>query len=175
MLKLHARQLDDARTHFSAAVSLFTLVHNEPYRLAALYNAANVERECGNAAAAADLYVRARDLATTLGHRDVTLGAEAGAGLAAMRQGRTAAARLAADTLRTEMIVEGDRWFQGREMVEALLIRTAIEDGDGEDAILRYRDALAVAERHDPYGGAWLAAELQDLAALSSTNLSLQR
>lgn len=175
VLRLHQRQFADARDHFASAVELFARVHNEPQRLAALYNAANVERECGNLSAAGDLYARTRDLAKTLGSRDVALGAEAGAGLAALRDGRTAAARLAADTLRTEMVVEGDRWFQGREMIEALLVRVTFEEGDHAGAVAQYHGALALAQRHDRYRAAWIISELQDVLSYQSTILALHR
>jgi len=166
VLQLHAGELDSAREQFSIAITLFTLVHNESCRLAALYNAAAVERESGNAAAAFDLFTRTRDLAKKLGHRDVALGAEAGAGLAALRQGRTGAAQLAADTLRVEIATEGDRWFQGRDMVEALLVRCALESGETAAATTEFRRAVGLAEARDPYGAAWFVAEVvSDLVA----------
>ena len=80
VLRLHAGKFADAREHLSSAIALFTMVNNEPQRLFSLYNAATVESEAGNAGAAADLYARTRDLAKVLGHRDVALGASAGAG-----------------------------------------------------------------------------------------------
>ncbi|HEX4683766.1 MAG TPA: diguanylate cyclase [Gemmatimonadaceae bacterium] len=171
VLQLHAGAYAEARQQFASAVELFTLVRNEAHRLAALYNAATVERECGNADAAAALYGRARDLATRLGHRDVALGAEAGAGLAALCRGRAAAADVAAESLRRQMESEGDRWFQGREMIDALLIRTALESGEPAEATSRFRRALSLAERHDQYCAAWLVAEVvTELAAHGYTD-----
>jgi diguanylate cyclase (GGDEF)-like protein/putative nucleotidyltransferase with HDIG domain len=160
VLRLHTGSFNEAREQLASAVRLFTLVHNEAHRLAALYNAATVERECGNASAAADLYGKARDLAKTLGHRDVALGAAAGAGLAAIRLARNDVARLEAAALRGEIAGERDRWFQGREMVEALLVRDLVDAGRISDAAERFWNALAIAERHDQYGAAWFVAEV---------------
>ena len=160
VLRLHSGQLGEAREQLAAAVSLFAVVHNEPNRLVALYNAASVEREIGNASAAAELYRRTRDLATSLGHRDVALGAAAGEGLSALRLGQRDRATAQAEWLRVEMAVEGDRWFQGREMIDALAVRIAIESGCFDAAEATFWRALGLAERHDQYGAAWFVAEV---------------
>jgi tetratricopeptide (TPR) repeat protein len=160
VLRLHSGQFAQARQELASAVAAFTLVHNEPNRLAALYNSATVESEAGNAAAAADLYAKARDLAVTLGHRDVSLGAAAGAGLAAIRLGRVDSAIHAAQELDALMVDEGARWFQGREMVEALRVRAALETRDVGTAEKRFWAALGNAEKHDQYGAAWFVAEV---------------
>jgi tetratricopeptide (TPR) repeat protein len=168
--RLHAGRFTDARDQLASAIGLFTLVKNDPHRLASLYNAASVEREFGNANGAAELYARARDLARQLGHRDVALGAAAGAGLAALRLGRLDDALAAANELRQELAAEGDRWFQGREMAEALMVRAALESRDDAGAAQQFRIAVARAEAHDHYGAAWLVAEVvTDLVSVGCT------
>lgn len=160
VLRLHSGQFAEAREQLASAVSLFTLVHNEPNRLAALYNAATVEREFGNASGAATLYAQARELATALGHRDVALGAAAGAGLAAIRLGQLDRALEASRMLAAEMAGEGDRWFQGREMIESLAVRAELERGNVSGAEHSFWHALSLAESHDQYGAAWFVAEV---------------
>src|SRR5204862_524939 len=81
--------------------------------------------------------------------------ASAGGALAAIRLGRIDSALAVADALRIDMANEGDRWFQGREMVEALAVRAALETNDGRAAESGFRAALARAEPHDQYGAAW--------------------
>jgi hypothetical protein len=58
------------------------------------------------------------------------------------------------------MMDEGTRWFQGREMVEALAVRAALETRDVGVAATRFWTALSNAEKHDQYGAAWLVAEV---------------
>jgi hypothetical protein len=45
-------------------------------------------------------------------------------------------------------------------MVEALLIRAALETGSPTDACARFSSARTLAEHHDQYGAAWLVAEV---------------
>jgi hypothetical protein len=45
-------------------------------------------------------------------------------------------------------------------MVEALLVRAALDARDMETAERRFWHALAIAEKHDQYGAAWFVAEV---------------
>ena len=58
------------------------------------------------------------------------------------------------------MAGEGDRWFQGREMIESLTIRAELERGNVSAAEHTFWHALSLAETHDQYGAAWLVAEV---------------
>jgi hypothetical protein len=49
-------------------------------------------------------------------------------------------------------------WFQGRELVEALVVRVAALTGDVDGAAERLKGALTLAEASDVYTAAWLAA-----------------
>jgi tetratricopeptide (TPR) repeat protein len=161
---------EEAHRAYEDALRLFTMVRNEAHRLASLYNMASLAREQGDSERALALYEESAQLARHIGQPDVEVGARAGAGLCAMDLSRIDAARAAARSVGEMLAGPGSWWFQGRELAEALCIlealaRDAVDEADG-----RFRRALEAAEQHEPYGAAWLVAEVGP--ALASTGVT---
>ena len=168
VLLLKTGRFVEARQRFEETLRLYTSVNDTSHRLFALYNIAHLARELGDAAGATELYGACVSLAERLGQPDVHVGALAGVGLAALTLGQFAAANSQL-TAATELLSGRDmRWFQGRELLEALEIRLLAGRGDVEAATSRLDDVLADAQRHDQYAAVWLMAECAD--ALRSTD-----
>jgi diguanylate cyclase (GGDEF)-like protein/putative nucleotidyltransferase with HDIG domain len=148
-----------ARSSLDEALHLFTTVRNEPHRLSTLYNLAHLARESGDPEAALSLYEATATLARTLGQPDCEIGALAGAGLVALALDRRAVAERGERNASLLVQNKSDWWFQGRELLEALSVRMAILAGGVATAERQFVTALALAERHDVYGAAWLVAE----------------
>jgi tetratricopeptide (TPR) repeat protein len=163
----HAR----ARDLFSEALRLFAAVKNSELQLYALYNLAHLERVQGMFESAAGLYDVAVSLANRVGQLDVELGAIGGAGFCRFADGATAAARDALEVIETRMTGRDD-WFQGRELIEALRLAIALEDGELERAGRIFEVSVSAAEDADLYGAAWLASTLGP--ALSNRGLPIQ-
>jgi diguanylate cyclase (GGDEF)-like protein/putative nucleotidyltransferase with HDIG domain len=160
VLKMKVGQLDDADGCFSEAMERFALLNNEPHRLAALYNQANLARDRDDHDRAVRLYGDAAVVATSMNHLDVELGARAGQGLAFLALGRVADARACLQSCTMRVRDRGTWWFQGRELLEALAIRVHLQLRDVSAARLRFTEGLALAEDSDTYGAAWLVAEV---------------
>jgi hypothetical protein len=98
-------------------------------------------------------------VAEQLGADELAVGAHAGAGLTALRQQDVAVART--ELAMAQRILGGreDWWFQGRERLEALIIRLAMLDGLKMIAHTRFYTALEKLEPSDVYGAAWLLAD----------------
>jgi tetratricopeptide (TPR) repeat protein len=154
---LSGARFDDAAERLEEALRLFTTVKNEHHRLGTLYNLATVALDRGDPANARDLYQSAVDLARTIGHPDLEVGALGGLGLSAFALGDRASAQLALDNAMRLIGERQEWWFQGRELVESLAVRLA--DGDGAERLARFERAHTLAEQHSPYGAACLAAE----------------
>ncbi|HWJ24279.1 MAG TPA: diguanylate cyclase, partial [Gemmatimonadaceae bacterium] len=154
---LSGGRFDDAAERLEEALRLFTTVKNEHHRLGSLYNLAHVALDRGDPANARDLYQSAVELARTIGHPDVEVGALGGFGLTSLSLGDRASAQQSLDNAMRLIGEREDWWFQGRELVEALAVR--LTDSDGATRLARFERAHALAERHAPYGAAWLAAE----------------
>lgn len=148
-----------ARARIREAHELFGRVKNEAHRLAAVYNLAHLAHDEGKLDDARRLYGDAAEQGRALGIAEVEVGATAGAGLAALRAGAVDAARYHADAATRGAAALGADWFQGRELLEALVISLAAAKGDVDEAYGRFTRALGVAEAHDAYGAAWLVAE----------------
>jgi tetratricopeptide (TPR) repeat protein/GGDEF domain-containing protein len=146
-----------AKELFEEALDLFAKVKHSEYQLIALLNLAHVERELGAWRSAIELYETAIPLAQRIGQADIEIGGIAGAGLCALEMGRFDATRAAVAELVSRL---GDRtdWFQGRELVEALLIRVDAADGRDVQALTRFATAVSLAEAADVYSAAWLVA-----------------
>jgi tetratricopeptide (TPR) repeat protein len=158
---------DEAHHCYEDARRLFTMVRNEAHRLAALYNQASLARDRGDPEAALTLYEESAQLARQIGQRDVEIGARAGAGLAALALTRPEAVAEAARAVTQLLPGPGGWWFQGREIAEALCILEALSRGATAEAQARFRNALAAAEQHEPYGAAWLVAEVAPALTLA--------
>ncbi len=157
VLLLKTGRFDEAQERFEESRQLFAAIANEPYRLAALYNLANVARERGDPAGALELYAAVMALAEALNHVDVHAGALAGAGLAELDLGAVPSARVYQDRVRPLITGRTDGWFEGRELCEALDVRLAPHDGAGAVEVLFV--ALERAEHHNQYAAIWLGAE----------------
>ena len=158
VLMLKTGQYDAARNRFNDALELFTTTGQEPHRLAAMYNLAHVARAMGDSAGALTHYGACAVLAGAISQRDVHVGALAGAGLCELDLHHHERAAGHLDEARG-CLDEGDqRWFQGRELFEALRIRLAACQDDATPLALLL-DALQRAEQHDQYAALWLGAE----------------
>lgn len=155
------RRLADA--HSSAAAR-----RNEPLRLTALYNLAHFALETNDDGGAHELFATARQLAQQLQQTDILVGATAGAGLAELRLGNVAAAKLLLAEVRDGVVSRGDAWFQGREFVDALIIRLQLLDAP-RAVPATLDEALTRIEPHDPFAAIWLAAECVDGAQRQPT------
>ncbi len=145
---------------FSEAMERFALLKNEPHRLAALYNQANLAREKLEHERAARLYGDAAVVAAGMNQLDVEVGARAGQGLAFLAMEREDEGRACWQSCAVRLRDQPDWWFQGREMLEALAVRLAVRKGDAAQAASRFADGLALAERSDQYGIAWFVADV---------------
>ena len=175
VLQLKVGDHDDARTEFGIALSLFDAARSEPLRLAALYNLAHLAREQRDVAAAADLYGMAAALAQGLGRDDVFAGACAGQGMAALASGDRESATRARRQAAAALGGRQEWWFQGRELLEALVVRLALDGGDARGAARAFAGSHAAAERHDAYAAAWLAAECGPALRLGGDHPAMAR
>ncbi|HKG93331.1 MAG TPA: diguanylate cyclase [Gemmatimonadaceae bacterium] len=156
---MRAGRYEQARERFESALRLFTTVRNNLHRLVAMYNTAHLMREHGETEAALERLESCAALARDVGQMDIEIGARAGAGLAALALGRCDQAKRALRDVNALIETRADWWFQGKEQVGALGVLTALASGDVGGAVRRFTDALAEAERHEPYSAAWLVAE----------------
>jgi tetratricopeptide (TPR) repeat protein len=160
VLSLRRGNHDEAAEQFRQAEKQFTRVHNEPRRLAAIYNQANLERDRGDSGVALGLYDAAAVLADELGLRHVRIGAVAGAGLAALSLGRRDHARRLHEALLVALVEMGDRYFQGSEIVHAFLVHYAFYSHEGTGPVAkRATRAMHELSSHDPYAQLWLVTE----------------
>jgi tetratricopeptide (TPR) repeat protein len=153
---------DRARELYGEAMALFAAVKNSELQLYALYNLANVERDTGNYDSGAELYDATSSLAQRIGQSEVEIGAMAGEGLCLLALGRLDAVRIHSAEIEQRMsTIPG--WFQGREMVDAFRVRTAVAEGRIADAMEAFESARRQAEEFDLYSVAWLTAAVADL------------
>jgi diguanylate cyclase (GGDEF)-like protein/putative nucleotidyltransferase with HDIG domain len=148
-----------AHQAFQEALRLYTTLRNNTSRLAALYNLANLEAERGDTDASGSLYRETAALAEQLGADDIAVGAHAGIGLAALRLHDITGARGALAAAQRTLGEREDWWFQGRERLESLFIRLAINDGGRTLALTRFRSAVERLEALDIYSAAWLVGD----------------
>jgi len=157
VLLMKTGRYERAAACFDEALRHFTTIDNEPLRLAAIYNQANLSRERGDTVAAVPLYERAAAMAASLGQLDVHAGALCGLGLMQLDLG----ARAAAEARRVEvgeLLASRDGWwFQGAEVHAALQVRLTA-DRDPERALALLADAVERAAAIDGYAAAWLLA-----------------
>jgi tetratricopeptide (TPR) repeat protein len=159
VLELRRGDYDSAHDAFHEALRLYTTLRNNTSRVGALYNLAMLETERGDLEAAGSLYRETASVAEQVGVDELTIGAHAGAGLTALWQQDVAAARSALATAQRIFGARDDWWFQGRERLEALVIRLAMLDGATTIAHAHFRTALEKLEPTDVYAAAWLLAD----------------
>jgi tetratricopeptide (TPR) repeat protein len=158
---LELRRGDFAAAHHACkdALRLYTTLRNNANRLAALYNLAHIERERGDVVAALAIYRETAALAAQVGAAEIVVGAHAGAGLTALRLNQREAAHgslLAAEAMLAARI---DWWFQGRELLESLIVRLAVQGGEHTRAAERFHRAVERLEPMDLYSAAWMVAD----------------
>jgi tetratricopeptide (TPR) repeat protein len=159
VLYLRRGQRELASERFDDALARFTESSNEAHRLATLYNMAHLARESEDWRTASALYDQVMAVASRIGQPDVELGARAGQALASLAVGSRSFAEDAMRWIRANVEPRPEWWFQGRDMVDSLRVRLAAERGDDAHAMRLLREAVAIAERHDPYVAAYLVAE----------------
>ena len=148
---------DRARDLLGEALALVAAVKNSEIQLYALYNMANVEWENRAWEAGAELYEATASLAQRIGADDVEIGAVAAAGLCSVEGGKLDKAREAYAEIEERVHRRSD-WFQGREFAEALAVVLLVADGQTDEALTRYENAMAFAASSDLYTAAWLTA-----------------
>jgi tetratricopeptide (TPR) repeat protein len=156
---LRAGDYDAAHGALHDALRLNTTLRNNANRLAALYNIAYLASERGDIVEAIRLYKETAALATRLETDDIAVGAHAGAGLAALRLTETAEAYAALDAAEAQLGARHDWWFQGRELLESLVIRLHAQAGQHQQALERFRAAVERLEAIDIYAATWLVAD----------------
>jgi tetratricopeptide (TPR) repeat protein len=159
VIELRGGSFAAAHTAFHEALRLYTTLRNNTNRLVALYNLANLERERGDAVAAGALYRETSTLAEQLDAKDIAMGAQAGAGWAALRLHDVTIARTSLAAAQRMLGSRDDWWFQGRELLESLTIRLATRGGDIDAAHERFRTAVEQLEPRDVYAAAWMVAD----------------
>jgi tetratricopeptide (TPR) repeat protein len=159
VLFMWSGRFDEARDRFEEARRLFIKLKNELHRVGTVYNMGHLARESGDPTRALELYEEAASSARRLGQLDMEIGALSGAGLAGLDLGRRDYAYTAARNAETMIGERFDWWFQGRELVEALSVRVALELGRKDEAEQRFRTAIAHTEPRDARSAAWLAVE----------------
>ena len=159
VLELRGGNFLAAQEACTDALRLYTTLRNNASRLIALYNLANLELERGDTAAAIALYREASALAEQLGSADIAIGAQAGAGIAALRFQDVAEARAALTSAVQRLGDREDWWFQGRELFESLVIRLAAHDGALAEARARFYRGVERLEPMDVYAAAWMVAD----------------
>ncbi len=158
VLLMKTGDFDESRRRLTDAHTSAAARRNEPLRLTAIYNLAHLALELTDEGGALELYATARQFARQLQQSDVLLGATAGAGIAELRLGNVAAARLLLADCQQQLTSFGDAWFQGRELYEALALRIFLQESPRQ-VVSVLDGALARLESHDPYAAIWLAAE----------------
>lgn len=168
---------DAARQRFSDALRDFESIKHDRYRLAALYNLAHLARMENDAAAALELYDTCAVLAAHIGHHDVEVGALAGAGLAELDLRSIRAAEQLAQRVESMMNGMANRfaWFQGRELVEALLLRLETKRTSVASIRGKLLTTLARIESQDAYAALWLAAECSHLLLANTADVAAAR
>ena len=159
VMGMKAGRFDVAAARFAEALRIFTQIHSAPLRLATLYNMAHLSRETNELVRAAERYAEAVATARSIGYSDVEIGATAGAGLVAVAAGDVDGARAQSEAVEQLVRGRGDAWFQGRELVEALRVHSALLEGHTVEAASVFEASVELAERHDVYGASWLVAE----------------
>ena len=171
---LHVRrgQANLADDAFREALKLFTQMNSEPLRLATLYNLAHLDRERGRHTQAIALYDDVIAIAARTGQPDVELGARAGMALAFLAIGRVSDSRAAAETIEKQLEKTTEWWIQGREIVDALRVRLALQRDELAQAQTIFRDGVTIAAKHDPYAAAWFVAECAPELQLPAEDLT---
>ena len=156
---LRAGDYEAAHDALHDALRLNTTLRNNGNRLTVLYNIAWLAFERGDFAEAVRLYKETAAMAAQLETDDIAIGAYAGTGLAELRLSETGNARTALDLAEAHLGARHDWWFQGREMLESLVVRLHAHEGRYPEALARFRAAVERLEAMDIYAATWLVAD----------------
>jgi diguanylate cyclase (GGDEF)-like protein/putative nucleotidyltransferase with HDIG domain len=159
VISLRSGEFDAAHDALHNALRLYTTLRNNANRLAVLYNIANLEAERGDAVEASRIYRETAALADRLDADDIAVGAQAGIGLAALRLNDVPGALVALTAAEQRFAGRSDWWFQGRELLESLVVRLYAESARHPEAIARFRLAVEQLEALNVYAAAWLVAD----------------
>ena len=171
VIAIRSGEFDAARESLHDALRLYTTLRNNANRLAVLYNIANLEHERGDATEASRLYRETAALADQLGAEDIAVGAQAGMGLAALRLNDVPGALVALSGAEQRFAGRADWWFQGRELLESLVVRLHAEAGRFGEALPRFRQAVEQLEASSVYAAAWLVADCAATVAEHDTGV----
>jgi diguanylate cyclase (GGDEF)-like protein len=158
VLYLRRGRTELASERFEEALQTFQSTHG-PYRLFTLVNLAHLARENGQWDKATELYNEVIALAVHTGQPDVELGARAGSALTELALDRMATASDQARAISARLEGRPGWWFQGREIVEALRIRTAAARKDYAEAVQLLKDNVHELQSRDLYAAGWLLGE----------------
>jgi tetratricopeptide (TPR) repeat protein len=154
--------VERARELYGEALAMFAAVKNSELQLYALYNLANLERETGHPESSAELYEATASLAQRIGQSYVEIGAMAGEGLCLLELGKLDAVRVHSAEIEQRMEnMQG--WFQGRELIAGLRVKTAMAEGRIAEAMALFQKSVSEAQEYDIYSVAWLTAECAEL------------
>jgi diguanylate cyclase (GGDEF)-like protein/putative nucleotidyltransferase with HDIG domain len=156
---LRSGDFEMAHEALHEALRMYITLRNNTNRLAVLYNIANLENERGDALEAARLYRETSLLADQLGQDDIAVGAQAGIGLAALRLNDIPGALVALTAAEHRFAERADWWFQGRELLESLVIRLYAESARFDEALPRFWVAVEQLEKFNVYAAAWLVSD----------------
>ncbi|MDB4878753.1 MAG: diguanylate cyclase [Gemmatimonadetes bacterium] len=159
VLWLRSGEYEMAHDALHDALRLYMTLRNNANRMVVLYNIANLENERGDAAEAQRIYRETSALADQLDTPDIAIGAWAGTGLAALRLNDVPGAFVALTAAEQRFAGRTDWWFQGRELLESLVVRLAVEGGREAEAVERFRTAVSQLEGVNVYAAAWLVAD----------------
>ena len=157
VLLLETGQFNAAVQPLDAALAAFTKSGDQRLQMLTRFNQAHVARESGDHPRAIAIYNDVITVASAMQMLDVELGALAGRGLSALARNDLKAAQADAAAIDRKLADRPNWAFQGRELVEALVVRIAIVSKEVEKAIVRLTDALPM--QRDASAVTWLLAD----------------
>jgi hypothetical protein len=162
---LHIRVGDiaAAREYLEEAKRLYASVRDQPRRTIAQFTDGQLLREGGELPAAASTFEQVVIEARELGRPWLEAAALAAAALVRLHLRHAGAEGYAERANEIVAQFADDRWFAGREFLDALNIRLALSGGHAGLAIETFNGAAEALERRDVYAACWLAAETAPL------------
>jgi diguanylate cyclase (GGDEF)-like protein/putative nucleotidyltransferase with HDIG domain len=163
--ELHIRVGDiaAAREYLEEAKRLYASVRDQPRRTIAQFTDGQLLREGGELPAAASTFEQVVIEARELGRPWLEAAALAAAALVRLHLRHAGAEGYAERANEIVAQFADDRWFAGREFLDALNIRLALSGGHAGLAIETFNGAAEALERRDVYAACWLAAETAPL------------
>ena len=119
--------------------------------------------------------MRAHALASELAIVDIEVGALAGAGLSALAMGRLDQSLMSRSRACERSAQLGNRWYQGRELLEALEVRYLLLTDRTAMAVTAFDRAAALAETIDEFAALWLVAECGPLLVRAGQTQYVER